>query len=139
MPETSSRKMFVNFAVRDLKRSMNFFAKLGFTFNNHFTDDNAACMEVGEDGFVMLLREPFFATFTRKARCDTSTHTEALLAVSCRSREEVDQLVEAALDAGGQPAMPAQEHGFMYGRSFYDLDSHHWEVFWMDPARIPPR
>ena len=137
MPEMSSRKMFVNVAVRDLKRSMDFFAKLGFTFNPQFTDDNAACMVLSDEGYVMLLREPFFGTFTKKKRCDTSTHTETLLAIACRSRGEVDELVKAALESGGQTAMDAQDHGFMYGGSFYDLDGHHWEAFWMDANHIP--
>jgi predicted lactoylglutathione lyase len=139
MPETSSRKLFVNVAVRDLKRSMDFFAKLGFTFNRQFTDDNAACMVLSDEGYVMLLRESFFGTFTKKSRCDTSTHTEALLAISCHSRSEVDDLVRTALAAGGQPAAAPQDHGFMFGSSFYDLDGHHWEVFWMDPTHIQPR
>jgi uncharacterized protein len=133
MPDTSVRKMFVNLAVSDLKRSMTFFSKLGFQFNPKFTDDNAACMIVGDDAFVMLLTQPFFQGFTRRAACDTTRYTEALLAVSCGAREEVDELVRTAIAAGGTHAMDPQDHGFMYGWSFYDPDGHHWEVFWMDP------
>jgi predicted lactoylglutathione lyase len=139
MPETSSRKLFVNLAVRDLKRSMDFFARLGFRFNPQFTDENAACMVLSDDGYVMLVRESFFGTFTNRKPCDTTTYTEALVAISCGSRSEVDALVNAALDAGGTPAMPHQDHGFMYGWSFYDLDGHHWEVFWMDPKHVQPQ
>jgi uncharacterized protein len=131
-----ARKIFVNLPVRDLKRSMEFFSKLGFEFNPQFTDDKAACMVLSDDGFVMLLSEPFFKTFTRKPVCNTETHTEALVALSCESRAEVDALVKKALANGGAPAMPQQDHGFMYGWSFYDPDGHHWEVFWMDPAQI---
>jgi predicted lactoylglutathione lyase len=133
MSKTTGRQMFVNLAVRDLQRAKSFFSGLGFEFNPKFTDDNAACMIIGNDSFVMLLTEPFFKTFTRHERCDTSRHTEALLAVSCESRQEVDHLASKALGAGGGDAMPAQDHGFMYTRSFYDLDDHHWEVLWMDP------
>jgi predicted lactoylglutathione lyase len=128
------RTLFVNLAVRDLVRSQAFFAALGFEFNPRFTDDNAACMIVNDAACVMLLGEPFFRTFTRRELCDTSKQTEGLFAVSCDSRAEVDALVENALAAGGTVAMPPQDHGFMYGRSFYDLDGHHWEVVWMDPG-----
>jgi predicted lactoylglutathione lyase len=132
----NSRKIFVNVAVRDLKRSMEFFTKLGFEFNPRFTDDKAACLVLSEDGYVMLLGEPFFRTFTRREICDTSRQTEAMLALSCASRAEVDDLVRKAIAAGGKHAMDPQDHGFMYGWSFYDLDGHHWEVLWMDPKVI---
>ena len=133
MLENRSRKIFVNLSVRDLKRSMDFFSKLGFTFNQQFTNDNGACMVLSEEGFVMLLAEPFFKTFTKREICDTSKQTEALLALSCANREEVDEIVKTAIEAGGSRAMDPQDHGFMYGWSFYDIDGHHWEVLWMDP------
>jgi len=133
MPETRSRKIFVNLAIRDLKKSMDFFAKLGFAFNPQFTDDKAACMIISDEAFVMLLREPFFRTFTKREPCDTTRQSEGLFAVSCDSRAEVDEMVKTALAAGGTHAMDPQDHGFMYGWSFYDLDGHHWEVMWMDP------
>jgi len=133
MAATRSRKLFVNLAVRDLKKSMDFFRKLGFEFNPKFTDDKAACMIVSEEAFFMLLGEPFFKTFTKRELCDTSRHTEGLFALSCGSRAEVDEMVKKAVAAGGRHAMEPQDHGFMYGWSFYDLDDHHWEVLWMDP------
>jgi predicted lactoylglutathione lyase len=133
MPETRSRKIFVNLPVRDLKKSMEFFSKLGFEFNPKFTDEKAACMVVSEEGYVMLLSEPFFKTFTKRELCDTAKQTEAILALSCISRDEVDQLVKTAIAAGGKHAKDPQDHGFMYSWSFYDLDGHHWEVLWMDP------
>ena len=129
-----SRKVFINLPVRDLEKSKAFFSTLGFEFNPQFTDDKGACMVLSEEGYVMLLTTPFFEGFTKRAVCDTSTHTEALIALSCESRAEVDELVQKAIDAGGAPAMPSMDHGFMYGHSFYDLDGHHWEVLWMDPA-----
>jgi predicted lactoylglutathione lyase len=82
----------------------------------------------------MLLNEAFFRTFTTHELCNTRTHTEGLFALSCASRAEVDELVKKAIAAGGSRAMNPQDHGFMYASSFYDLDGHHWEVFWMDPA-----
>ena len=133
MGSNNSRMIFVNLAVRDLKRSMDFFSKLGFEFNPKFTDERAACMIVSDDAFVMLLNEPFFKTFTKQNICDTSRQTEALFALSCASRAEVDETVRKALDAGGRKAMDPVDQGFMYGSSFYDLDGHHWEVLWMDP------
>ena len=133
MADTHARKIFVNLPVRDLKKSMEFFATLGFTFNLQFTDDKAACMVISDEAFVMLLTEPFFKTFTTLEQCDTTKYTEGLFALSCESKAEVDEIVKKAIAAGGKLAMPAQDHGFMYGWSFYDLDGHHWEVLWMDP------
>ena len=130
------RKIFVNLAVRDLNRSKQFFSALGFAFNPQFTDDKAACMIVSDEAFVMLLTEPFFRTFTRREPCDTTRHTEGLFALSCASREEVDAMVGKAVAGGGSHAMDPQDHGFMYGSSFYDPDGHHWEVFWMDPKAV---
>ncbi len=131
-----SREIFVNLPVRDLQKSMEFFSSLGFTFNPQFTDDKAACMIISDKAFVMLLREQFFKGFTKNELCDTSKATEALLALSCASRSEVDQMVRKAIDGGGRHAMDPQDHGFMYAWSFYDPDNHHWEVLWMDPAAV---
>jgi len=136
MADKPSRKIFVNIAVGDLKKSMQFFATLGFEFNPKFTDEKAACMIVNADAFVMLLTEPFFKTFTKREPCDTTKQTEGLLALSCSSRAEVDEIVVKAIAAGGKHAMDPMDHGFMYGWSFYDLDGHHWEVFWMDPKAV---
>ena len=135
----ANRKIFVNLPVRDLKRSMAFFGKLGFEFNLQFTDESAACMIVSEEAFVMLLTEPRFRDFTPHELCDTRTHTEALVSVSCESRAEVDRMVSTAIDAGGEHAMPVLDMGFMYGWSFYDLDGHHWEVVHIDMSALPPQ
>ena len=131
-----NRKLFVNVSVRDLKKSMDFFSTLGFTFNPQFTDDKAACMVVSEEAYFMLLTEPFFRTFTKRQPVDTARSTEAMFALSCSSKAEVDEMVRKAIDAGGKHAMDPIDHGFMYGWSFYDLDGHHWEVLWMDPNAI---
>ena len=137
MSTESSRKIFVNLAVRDLPRAVEFFGKLGFSFDKRFTDETATCMIIGENIYAMLLTEQKFRDFTRNAICDTSRQTEVLLALSCESREEVDEMVRTAVACGGRPAMEKQDHGFMYGWSFYDLDGHHWEVMWMDPQAVP--
>jgi predicted lactoylglutathione lyase len=134
MATSNARKLFVNLPVRDLKKSMEFFSKLGFEFNPKFTDENAACMIVSEQAFFMLLAETFFKTFTKREICNTSTHSEGLFCISCNSKAEVDALVKKALAEGGKPAQDPMDHGFMYGWSFYDLDGHHWEVMWMDPS-----
>ena len=135
-PSNDTRKIFVNLAVKDMNRSKEFFTKLGFEFNAQFTNDQGACMVISEDAFVMLLVEPFFQTFTQKGICDASKLTEAINGLSCSSRAEVDSLYERALAAGGSACQPPQDYGFMYSRSFYDLDGHHWEVIWMDPAQV---
>jgi predicted lactoylglutathione lyase len=136
MATTNSRKLFVNLPVRDLKRSIEFFTRLGFSFNQQFTDETATCMILSEEAFVMLLSEPRFKEFTPKQICDTSTHVEALLALSASSRAEVDELLEKVVAAGGKDACEPKDHGFMYYRAFYDLDGHHWEVMFMEPSAI---
>lgn len=131
-----STKIFVNLPVADLDRSKDFFTRLGFGFNAQFTDERAASMVIGEDIYVMLLTEPFFATFTSKQVADASASTEVIVALSADSREEADRLADAAIAAGATETRPAQDQGFMYGRAFGDLDGHLWEVMWMDPSGI---
>jgi predicted lactoylglutathione lyase len=131
-----SRMIFVNLPVQDISTSVGFFSKLGFGFNQQFSDETSTCMVVSEQACVMLLSRPFFSTFTTKEVADSATTTEAILAVSADSREEVDTLVDTALELGAQPTKEPQDEGFMYGRSFYDLDGHAWEVMWMDPAAV---
>ncbi|HEX2832495.1 MAG TPA: VOC family protein [Thermoanaerobaculia bacterium] len=131
-----SREIFVNLPVRDLEKSKAFFSALGFTYNAQFTDEKAACMIISDKAWVMLLSEPFFKGFMKNEICDTTRATETLIALSCESRAEVDAIVRKAIDAGGRHAMDPQDHGFMYGWSFYDLDGHHWEVLWMDPKAV---
>jgi uncharacterized protein len=138
MTTTRPRSIFVNLAVRDLQKSMDFFRALGFSFDPRFTDHDAGCLIVNDHAHVMLLVESYFRTFTRRDICDTSTASEGLFALSCSSRAEVDDVVEKAVAAGGSYAMETQDHGFMYVRSFYDPDGHHWEVMWMDPAALQP-
>ena len=129
-----NRQIFVNLPVKDLDRTMAFYSALGFTFNEQFTDEKAACMIIGENIFAMLLREEFFKTFTKKEIADATKVTEAILAISSESRTVVDDMVEKAIGAGGTSPMPSQDHGWMYGRSFTDPDGHMWEILYMDPA-----
>ena len=129
-------KIFVNLPIKDLSKSVAFFTKLGFSFNPQFTDQNATCMIIGEDIFIMLLVEKFFKSFTKKDVCDTSKNTEAIVALSVESREKVDQMIEKAKEAGGSEPREKQDHGWMYGRSFEDIDGHLWEVFFMEESTI---
>ena len=129
-------QMFVNLPVKDLKRSVDFFTALGFSFNPQFTDDNATCMIVSDQNFVMLLVEPFFQSFTKKAISDAKRQTEVLVAISCDSRAAVEEIVAKAVAAGAATPMPPQDHGFMYQHGFEDLDGHQWEFFHM--ASTPP-
>jgi len=130
------RDIYVNLSVKNLEKSKEFFSNLGFTFNPQFSDEKAACMIISDKAYVMLLSEPFFRGFTKLEPCDTSRQTEAMLALSAESRAEVDSLLRKVIDGGGRQAMDAQDHGWMYNRSFYDLDGHHWEVVWMDAAAV---
>ena len=130
------RKLFVNIAVNDLQRSIDFFEALGFTFNQQFTDATATAMLVGEDAYFMLLQRDRFQSFTTHAINDPRKATGAFFALSVDSPEAVDAMVKKAVSLGGAHAMEPQDHGFMFGWSFYDLDGHHWEVFWMDPSFV---
>jgi uncharacterized protein len=132
-------QVFINLPVKDLEKSKSFFAHLGYSFNPQFTDNNAACMIVSDTIYVMLLTEPFFQGFIKKSIADAHTTKEAIFCFSVDSREAVDQLVNKALEAGGNCPMPTQDHGFMYYRSFEDLDGHHWEVMYMDPNHVQPQ
>ena len=127
------KQIFVNLPVRDLKRSMTFFKALGLSFNPAFTNENAACLVIGENLYAMLLTEPFFQTFTDKTLIDAHTHVETLVCLSCESRAEVDDVVAKAVAAGGRTPRPPQDHGFMYGHAFEDLDGHIWELVHMAP------
>ena len=133
-PAHPGRTLFVNMPVADVARSTAFFAQLGFSFNPAFSDETAACMLVGEHAFVMLLGREKFAQFSKLPVGDPTTHALALFSFGVASREEVDSVSAAALAAGATEADGAEDFGFMYSRSFFDLDGHGWQVMWMDPA-----
>ena len=129
-------KIFVNLPVKDLNQSIEFFTKLGFSFNQQFTDETATCMIVSDDIFVMLLTEERLKTFTPKEICDAKKYTEVLVALSVESRANVGEMVRKAVAAGGATYNEPQDHGFMYAHGFQDLDGHIWEIFYMDPSAI---
>jgi uncharacterized protein len=133
---TQSRLIFVNVPTKDLEASKSFFAELGFAFDEKFTDESCACMIVSEQAYVMLLAEARFADFTSKPVADANASIEAILCVSAESRDAVDAFADTALGAGASPAGEPMDHGFMYGRSFHDLDGHLWEVMWMSPEAV---
>jgi uncharacterized protein len=137
MGTNTTRKIYINLAVRDLPRSKAFFTKLGFSYDPRFTDDNAACMIINEDAYVMFMSEARFQDFTKKQICDTTRQTEGIFCVSADSRAQVEQIVKTAVESGGSPAGDPQDHGFMFVWSFCDPDGHHWEVAYMDPSGLP--
>ena len=126
------RMIFVNLPVEDLEASKRFFGQLGFEFNPEFTDDKATCMVVDQNIFVMLLVKERFRDFINDEIADTSQATETLTCISADSREEVDEMLEKALAAGGRPWKPVMEEGPMYGCSFQDPDGHVWEILHME-------
>lgn len=128
---TMSKQIFINLPVKQLDRAVTFFTALGFSFNPQFTDENATCMIVSDDIFVMLLVEPYFATFTKKPVSDAFGQTEVLLALSFDSRQAVEDIIAKAVAAGAKTPVDAVDHGFMYQHGFEDLDGHQWEVFHM--------
>lgn len=127
-----NKQIFVNLPVKDLNKSKAFFSALGYTFNPQFTNENGAGMVISENSiYAMLLTEDFFKTFISKKIANAHEVTEVLTCLSCESREEVDALVSKALAAGGSEPRAPQDHGFMYARSFEDLDGHIWELVYM--------
>ena len=131
-----SRLLFVNMPVENVAATRAFFAGLGFEFNDQFCDENSACMAINDSSWIMLLAKDRFRDFIKDDICDTTASREVLTCISADSREGVDLLVDAAIAAGGSKWMDPQDQGFMYGRSFRDLDNHVWEVMWMDPAAV---
>jgi predicted lactoylglutathione lyase len=132
------RMIFVNLPVKSVAASRAFFGALGFTFNEQFSNENTAAMVIEENIVAMLLEHARFRDFIKGDISDTSKGVEVLTCLSAGSRAEVEDTMAKALAAGGQPWMPPQDHGFMYGHSFRDLDGHVWEVMWMDPAAVQP-
>jgi uncharacterized protein len=129
-------KIFVNLPVKDLDKSKTFFGKLGYTFNAQFTDETAACMVISDDIYAMLLTHAKFKDFTKKPIADAHKTTEVLIALSVDSKDAVSKLVDAAVKGGGSENRDPQDYGFMFLRSFDDLDGHIWEIFWMDPKHV---
>jgi predicted lactoylglutathione lyase len=132
----SNRLTFLNLPVQDVSASRAFFADLGFSFDDRFCDEQTACLVLSEMAYVMLLEHSRFADFTVKPVASTATTTSALICVSAADRDAVDDLADRALAAGATPAKEAMDHGIMYGRSFFDLDGHHWEVMWMSAEAV---
>jgi uncharacterized protein len=129
---------FVNLPVKDLARATEFFAKLGFSFDEQFTSENATRMIVSDDTSVMLAVEPFFKDFIAPQEiADTSKSREVVVGLSTESREQVDELADKAVAAGGQALGEPQDDGFMYMRGFRDLDGHQWSFIYMDMSAIP--
>jgi len=130
--------IFINLPVRDLPKARTFYAAIGATINPQFSDDTAACMVFSDTIHAMLLTHPKWAFFTRKPISDAHVASEVMLALSADSRDAVNAMADAAGKTGGTADInPAQDHGFMFGRSFEDPDGHVWEVIWMNPSAAP--
>ena len=128
--------IFVNLAVNDVDASKKFFTELGYTINPQFSTDDCACVVISDTIVAMMLSKQRYADFTKKEIADPTTTSEVLLCLSAESRAKVDELVDKAVAAGGTANADIQDHGYMYGRSFDDLEGHSWEVMWMDPAAV---
>lgn len=131
-----SRMLFVNLAVADRNASAAFYEGLGFELNAQFSSDTTACIVVSDQASILIHEPARFSDFTKKPIADSAASTEAILAFSAANREEVDEIADQALANGGSPANDAQDHGFMYGRSFQDPDGHLIELIWMDPTQM---
>lgn len=131
------KQIYINLPVKDLAASKAFFEAVGYRVNPQFTNDKGAGMELGDNLYAMLLSQDFARTFTTKTFPDPKAATTGWVCLSCESREEVDTLVAKAVAAGGTVPTEPQDHGFMYGHGFEDLDGHHWELVHM--TGMPPQ
>lgn len=131
------KAIYVNLPVKDLKKTRDFWTKLGFSFNEQFSDDKAVCLVLNEGAiYAMLITHPFFSTFTNRPIADGST-TQVLNAIEVNNRQEVDAIIKIALENGATRYREAGDYGWMYYDSFADLDGHQWEVLCTDPTQIP--
>jgi predicted lactoylglutathione lyase len=128
--------IFVNLPVKDLEKSKAFYEAVGLTNNPQFTDETAACMVLSETIFVMLLTHAKFSEFTDRQIADAHKVHQVLNALTRENRDEVNATLDKAVAAGGRESRPPMDMGFMFQRSFADLDGHVWEMIWMDPAAV---
>ena len=132
-----AKKIFINLPVEDLKKSMDFYSKIGFTNNPTFTDETAACMVLTDEIFVMLLTHDKFAQFTTRKIINPKNSVGVINALSVDTPEEVAQIVDAAVKGGGNEPIPAKDYGFMIQRTFEDPSGNLWEVVYMDMSKVP--
>ena len=131
-----TKQIYLNLPVRNLKKTISFFTKLGFTFNPKFTNEKATCMIISKEVYVMLLVEKFFKSFIKKKVCNAKKSTEVIIGLTAESRKKVDEILNKVVKAGGREMGQAKDHGFMYTRSFEDLDGHIWEIFYFDESKF---
>ncbi|GLC89635.1 VOC family protein [Lysinibacillus piscis] len=132
----TSKNIFLNLSVKDVSKTTEFFTALGFTFNPNFSDETTVCMIISDNIYAMLMNEERFAGFTKKEIVNTATSAEAIFCLSAENREQVDELVNKAIAAGGKTYSDPQDHGFMYGWGFEDVDGHLWEIVYMDESAM---
>jgi predicted lactoylglutathione lyase len=128
-------RIAVNLPVRDLAQSAGFFAALGFPSDKQLASENMEAVVVSDDIYVLLVDQSQFKMITKKEIPDTAVTSEAIMQLQVESRQRVDELAGKAFAAGALPANEPNDQGFLYGRSFRDLDGHHWDVFCIEPAR----
>jgi len=132
-----AKQIFINLAVLELQKSMDFYTALGFTNNPQFSDDTAKCMVWSENIFVMLMIHERFASFATKPIADTKSNLAGIFSLATESVEEVNAIITNGLKAGGREPKDMQDYGFMQLRTIEDFDGHTWEIFYMDPSKIP--
>jgi predicted lactoylglutathione lyase len=132
-----AKQIFINLAVKDLQKSLNFYSALGFTNNPQFSDNSGKCMVWSENIFVMLLTHEKFSSFATKPIADTKSNVAGLFSLSTESIEEVNNIMANGLKAGGIEPNEMRDYGFMIQRTIEDVDGHTWEIFYMDISKIP--
>lgn len=131
------KQIFINLAVTNLQKSMDFYTALGFTNNPQFSDDSGKCMAWSDTIFVMLLSHEKFASFATKPIADTKSTVAGLFSLSLDSLDEVNTMMTNGLKAGGIEPNEMKDYGFMQQRTIEDFDGHTWEIFYMEVSKFP--
>ncbi|MEO6684098.1 MAG: VOC family protein [Ginsengibacter sp.] len=132
-----AKQIFINLAVTDLQKSLEFYSALGFVNNPQFSDESGKCMVWSESISVMLLTYDKFSSFATKPIADTKNTLAALFSLSLDSIDEVNNLMTNGLKAGGVEPSEMKDYGFMQQRTIEDFDGHTWEIFYMDITKFP--
>lgn len=131
------KQIFINLAVKDLQKSMDFYTSLGFSNNPQFSDETAKCMVWSDSIFLMIMTFEKFETFATKPIADTKTKLAGLFSLSLESIEQMNELMKNGLEAGGIEPHEMRDYGFMQQRTIEDFDGHTWELFYMDVTKFP--
>ena len=134
-----NKQVFINLAVSDLAKSMEFYTALGFSNNPQFSDETGKCMVWSESIYVMIMTHEKFSSFATKPIANTKSNLAGLFSLSVANLDEVNKMMTDGLKAGGTEPTEMKDYGFMQQRTIEDFDGHTWEIFYMDISKFPQK